>query len=191
MSAQCLVEDAKKRAGWSIFTGVLTAACGVFLIVCPLVIAKVSTILLGWVLILVGIAQLGFALHSQKGAEVFLKLLGTALFGITGLALAFAPLDGAGTLSESLGPLLLIQAGLATATALQIRPLVERRWLLFDATSALFLGTLIMLKWPSTSVWAVGALVGVSVLMSGIARIVIAARIRSGFRIVERSLRAA
>lgn len=191
MSAQNLVEEAKKRASWSIFMGVLTAAFGVFLIVCPLVTTKVTAILLGWVLILVGLAQLGFALHSQKGAEVFLVLLGAALFGITGLGLAFAPADGAETLSGLLGPLLLIQAGLATATAFQTRPLVEQRWYLFNAAVTLVLGTLVALKWLSSSAWAIGALVGLSVLMGGIARILIAAKIRSDTRGVERFLRAA
>ncbi|HXY02557.1 MAG TPA: DUF308 domain-containing protein [Terriglobales bacterium] len=56
--------------------GVLTAAFEVFLIVFPLATAKVITVLLGWVLIFVGIAQLVFALHSQKAGGVLTEAAG-------------------------------------------------------------------------------------------------------------------
>ena len=73
MSVQNLIDETKKRAAWSIFMGVLTAALGAFLIVYPLATAKFTTVVLGWVLILVGIAQFVFALHSQKPGGFFPK----------------------------------------------------------------------------------------------------------------------
>jgi len=152
MSAQSLIEEAKKHANWSIFMGFLTAAFGLFLIVSPLATAKVTSLLLGWVLIFVGMTQLLFALHSQKARGFFLKLMAAALFGVTGAGLAFAPIEGVEVLTGLLGILLLVQAGLATVTAFQIRPLVARRWFLFDAAAAFLLAMLIVLKWPSTSV---------------------------------------
>jgi len=186
MSTQSLIDEAKKRAAWSIFMGVLTAALGVFLIVYPLATAKVTTVLLGCVLILVGIAQFVFALHSQKPGSFFPKLLAAALFGVTGVALVFAPMAGVQALTGLLGTLLLVQAGLATVTALQIRPLAGWGWFLIDAATSFSLGMLILVKWPSSSVWAIGMLVGVAVLMGGIVRIVVAAKIRSGASSVER-----
>jgi uncharacterized membrane protein HdeD (DUF308 family) len=191
MSAESLIEEAKKHAAWSIVMGVLTAAFGVFLIVYPLVTAKITTALLGWILIFVGIAQLVFALHSQKTGGFFLKLVAAALFGVTGAGLAFAPMESVEALTGLLGTLLLVQAGLATVAAFQIRPLAGWAWFLIDAGASFLLGTLIMLKWPSSSVWTIGTLVGVAVLTSGIARIVFAAKIRGGVCSVERSLRLA
>jgi uncharacterized membrane protein HdeD (DUF308 family) len=191
MSAQSLIDDVKKHAIWSIVMGVLTAALGVFLTVYPLVTAKITTALLGWALIFVGITQLVFALHSQKTGGVFLKLVAAALFAVTGAGLAFAPMESVEALTGLLGTLLLVQAGLATVAAFQIRPLAGWAWSLIDGGASFLLGTLIMLKWPSSSVWAIGTLVGVSVLMSGIARIIVAAKIRDGVCSVERSLRTA
>ena len=75
MPAKDLTEELKKRSAWSIFMGVLTAALGVFLIVYPLVTATITTVLLGWVLIFVGIALFVFALHSQTVGNFFVKIL--------------------------------------------------------------------------------------------------------------------
>ncbi len=191
MTTQSLTEEVKKRSGWSILMGIVTAALGVFLIVYPLVTATITTVLLGWALVFVGLAQVVFALYSQTIGNFFLRVLLSLLFVICGIGLAFFPLAGAATLTAVLGTLLLIQAGLQTATSFQLRPLNGWGWFLFDAASSLLLGILILAKWPSSSVWAIGTLVGVSVFMSGISRIMIATQIRSGANNVERFIRAA
>ena len=188
MSTQTLIQDVKKRSGWSIFMGVISAVLGLFLIAYPLVTATITTVLLGWTLIFVAIAQFVFALHSQTPGTFFLKLLSSVLYGITGVALAFFPIVGVEALTGLLGTLLLVQAGLATVTAFQIRPLDGWGWFLFDAAASLALGVLILVKWPSSSVWAIGTLVGVAVLMGGISRIVVASKILRGASSVDRAV---
>jgi len=191
MSAQNLTEEVKKRSAWSIFMGVLTAALGAFLIVYPLATATVTTVLLGWVLIFVGIAQFVFALHSQTVGNFFLKVLLGVLSVIAGVALAFFPIEGVEVLTGLLGTLLLVQAGLATVTAFQVRPVEGWGWFLFDAAVSFFMGILILVRWPSSSVWAIGTLVGVAALMGGISKIMIGAKIRTGAGTVERALQRA
>ena len=136
MSAQHLIEEVKKRSAWSISMSFVTAALGVFLIIYPLVTAAITTVLLGWVLIFVGIAQFVFALHSQQVGKFFLKVLLGVLFGLVGFFLAFAPVAGVEALTALLGTLLLVQAGLATAMAYQVRPIEGRGWFLFDAAAS-------------------------------------------------------
>ncbi len=191
MSVETLTQNVKKRSGWSIFMGVLSAILGVFLIAYPWSTAALTTVLLGWMLIFVGIAHLVFALHSQTAGNFFLKLLAAVLYGITGIALAFFPIEGVEALTGLLGVLLMVQAGLAAVTAFQIRPREGWGWYLFDAAMSLVLGMFIIAKWPFSSVWAIGTLVGVAVLMGGISRIVIAAKIRSGASTVDRAIRPA
>ena len=166
--------------------GVLSTALGLFLMAYPLTTAAITTVLLGWTLIFVGIAQFVFALRSQTPGNFFLKLLGGVVYGVTGIALAFAPLAGVEALTGLLGTLLLIQAGLATTTAFQIRGFEGWGWVLFDAVVSFALGVLILVKWPSSSAWAIGTLVGAAVLMGGISRIVVASKIRSGASTVDR-----
>jgi uncharacterized membrane protein HdeD (DUF308 family) len=186
MADQSLTADVKKRSTWSIFMGAITAVLGLFLIVYPFATATITTVLLGWILIFVGIAQFVFALHSQTVGNFFLKILLGILYVVAGIALAFLPIEGVIVLTGVLGTLLLIQAGLLTVTAFQMKPLDGWGWYLADAIASLLLGVLIFVKWPNSSLWAIGTLVGVAVLMGGISRIMIAAKIRSGAGQVER-----
>ena len=188
MTSPNLIQGTKKRSDWSIFMGILSAVLGVFLIAYPLATGTITTVLLGWTLILVGIAQVVFALHSQTAGNFFLKILVGALYGITGIALSFAPIAGLEALTLVLGIMLLVQTGLATALAFQIRPLEGWGWILFDAAASLLLGIFILAKWPSSSVWAIGTLVGAAVLMGGISRTVVASKIRSGVGKVDRAI---
>jgi len=186
MPAENLTNEIKRHSTWSIFIGIVTAALGIFLIVYPLAAAAITTVLLGWVLIFVGLAQFVFALHSQLIGNFLWKALCGLLYGVCGVALAFFPIASATALTAVLGTLLLIQAGLQTAPAFQWRPLDVWEWLLADAAASLLLGILVLVRWPSSSVWAIGMLLGVSVLMSGMSRIMVATKIRRWARSVER-----
>lgn len=186
MPSLSLTDDVKKHSTWSIAMGVLTAVLGVFLILYPFATAMITTVLLGWILSLVGVAQFVFALHTQTVGNFFLKILLGILYVVAGFALAFLPLEGVIVLTGVLGTLLLIQAGLLTVTAFQMKPLDGWGWYLGDALASVLLGVLIFVKWPNSSLWAIGTLVGVAVLVGGISRIMIAAKIRSGAGQVER-----
>jgi uncharacterized membrane protein HdeD (DUF308 family) len=59
-----------------------------------------------------------------------------------------------------------------------MRPADGWGWFLVDGVVTLLLGILILERWPSSSLWAIGTLVGVAVLMGGISRIMLAGKIR-------------
>lgn len=189
--SESLTHEIKKRSTWSILMGVVIAALGVFLIAYPLTTATITTLLLGWVLIFVAIAQFVFALHSQTVGKFFLRVFLGAIYGIAGVILAFFPITGVAALTVILGSLLLVYGVTATITAFQVRNMSGWGWFLFDAIATLLIGILILAQWPSSSLWAIGTLVGAAVLMGGISRIMIAARIRRGIGTVERITRRA
>src|SRR5260370_15742639 len=186
MSGQNLTAEVKKRSSWRIFMGLVTAVLGAFLIVYPMATATLTIVLLGWALLFAGIAQFVFALHSQTAGKFFSKALLSLLYGLCGLWLAFFPTDGVTALTGLLGTLLLVGAGLATVTAFQVRPLEGWGWFLIDAVVSFSMGTLILVRWPSSSLWAIGTLVGAAVLVGGVSRIMIASKIRSGAGGVDR-----
>jgi len=181
-----LADDVKSRSGWSIFMGVLIVVVGTLLIVYPLLTAAITTVFLGWALIFVGLAEIVLAFNSTTAGSFFLKILFGALYGIAGIALAFFPMEGVATLTAFLGVLLVVQAGMSTVLAFQVRPANGWGWILFDGITSLIMGGLILMSWPSSSVWAIGTLVGVAVLFRGVGRIVISAGIRKGAADAER-----
>ena len=180
MDSRILIPGAiRKSLLWSLVTGILTIVLGAFLIAYPFTTAAITTLLLGWILILVGIAQFVFALHSELVGGFFAKAFLGVLYSITGLALVLFPFGGVAALTAMLGTLLIVHAGLTTITAFQARPRNCAGWFLFDAIVSLCLGLLIILHWPSSSVWTIGNIVGLAVLMSGLSRIMVTMNTRS------------
>ena len=160
--------------------GFVIAALGIFMIAYPMATATVTTIFVGWSLIFVGVAQFVFAVQSKGAGHVLFKIVVSLLYGVTGILLVFFPIAGVAALTLTLGSVLIVQAALLTATAFALRPAAGWGWFLADAVAALAVAILIIAGWPSSSSWAIGTLVGVSVLMTGISRIVIATVIRRG-----------
>ena len=153
---------------------------GLFLIVYPFAAGAITTVVLGWAMIFVGIAQFIFALDSQTAGAFFWKVALSLVFGIGGIVVVAAPLQGLAALTGIVGAVLLLQAVLLAVTAFQLRPADGWGWFLVDAAGSLLLGGLILAGWPFSSLWAIGTLVGVSVFISGVSKITIAAKIRSG-----------
>jgi uncharacterized membrane protein HdeD (DUF308 family) len=185
MTADTLFTEAAKRARWSLFMGVLTAAIGVVMIIHPIATAAVSTVFLGWALIVAAAAQLVFAFTSQTAGNFFLKLLLGVLYGFAGVGLAFFPLAGVVTLTAVLGWMLVVEAILETVIAFALPAVGGRGWLLLSALASLVLGLLILFHWPTSSAWAIGTLVGAAVLVNGVTRIAISSWVRRELRPVQ------
>ena len=185
MTTTTITDDISKQATWSIVMGVLTALIGVVMIIYPMAAATVTTIFVGWSLFLVGVAQLIFAFQSTGAGHFLLKLLTSLLYGITGLALVFFPVPGVAALTIVVGSVFIVQAALLIATAFQLRPIAGWGWFLADGLADAAIAILILAGWPSSSYWAIGTLVGVSVLMTGISRVIIASKIKSGVGAVQ------
>jgi uncharacterized membrane protein HdeD (DUF308 family) len=83
------------------------------------------------------------------------------------------PLLGLGTLTLLLAVIILIEAVLEFIAIPRPRNEGGSGWMLFNGLITLFLGGLIWLHWPSSSVWAIGTLVGVNLLMTGISRLML------------------
>jgi uncharacterized membrane protein HdeD (DUF308 family) len=170
--------EVKSRSGWAIFLGVVTAALGVFLILYPFITATLTTIVLGWTLTFVGVAQFIFALKSRHLGQFFWKILSGLLYGAVGLLLVSMPLRGVVALTGILGGLFIAQGVIQMIAAFKVRPVEGWGWMLLDGIWSLLLGGLILAQWPTSSVWAIGTLVGASVMMSGISRMKVAIGVR-------------
>jgi uncharacterized membrane protein HdeD (DUF308 family) len=77
-----------------------------------------------------------------------------------------------------LASLFLIEGVLDIVFYARVRPTNGSSWLLIDGVVTLLLSLLIWAHWPSSSAWAIGTLVGVSMIMSGVSRVMMSATIR-------------
>src|SRR5262249_9384424 len=83
-----------------------------------------------------------------------------------GLVIRF-PVTGTITLTLILAIWFALEGILKIVRGIQHRWMPRWGWLVFDGVLALFLGVLILPRWPSTAAWAFGVLVGVDLLFSG------------------------
>jgi uncharacterized membrane protein HdeD (DUF308 family) len=170
--------DFKSRAGWGIVLGILTAVLGLLLIVYPLFAAKVTTIVIGSILIIAGVFELMQALRAHTVGAFFTRLLLGVVYGFGGVVLLLNPLWGVAVLTVALGVMLVVEAGAAAVLAFQMKPISGWGWLLFDASITAILGFLILVHWPASSIWAIGTLVGAALFIRGVTRIALSTRLR-------------
>lgn len=186
-----ILDELKRRSGWSIFMGVLTMAVGVVLIIYPFAAATATTVFIGAALLVVGGAELFLAFASQTAGSFFLRGLLAVLYGFTGAALIVHPFEGTESLTLFVGSMLIVRGVLAMVAGFRLRPLDGWGWFVADSLANLLVGGLIIARWPSSTSWAVGTLLGAAVLMTGIARTAFAARIRQGTGNVQRAVQEA
>ncbi len=190
MTAGTLTTEVARRARCSASMGVLTAAIGVVMIIHQIATAAVSTVLLGWALIIAAAAQFVFAFTSDTAGNLLKRLLGVA-YSIAGIDLVFFPLADVATLTRMIGVMLVAQATLETVIAIALPAGTSRGWFLLNGLASLLLGVLILAQWPGSSAWRIGTLAGVAVLVNGITRIAISSRVSRELRPVQPSARAA
>jgi uncharacterized membrane protein HdeD (DUF308 family) len=154
--------------------GILMLICGFLAIAIPLASGIGVAIVIGWLLLISGVWHLFFGYRSGRGIGGFLwELLLAIVYGAAGLMLIFNPFRGLAWLTLFLAIFLVIEAVLEVILYFSIRGRVRAGWVLVDAFITLILGILIWRHWPNSSVWAIGTLVGVSLIFSGISRLML------------------
>jgi uncharacterized membrane protein HdeD (DUF308 family) len=177
-------EGINRATGWSIGLSVLLIVAGTLAIIVPAASGIAVTIIVGWLLVFSGCAHLAYGWHNRGGGLLWGILLGTLYLAAGGYILLH-PLVGLNSFTIVLAAYLLVEAILEFILSFQLRPAPGSGWLLLDGIVTLFLAILIWRTWPDSTLWAVGTLVGISMLFSGVARLMIslvARRVTNVFR---------
>jgi uncharacterized membrane protein HdeD (DUF308 family) len=176
--ANQMTSDLHKATTWSIVLSVLMIATGVLAICVPLVAGVAVTALVAWLLIFSGLLHLAFAWRAGRaGAVVWELLLGIA-YGAIGFYLLASPVAGLASLTLAIAMYLLIEGVLEFVLSFQLRPAPGSGWLLADGIITLVLAVMIWSTWPSSAMWVVGTLVGISMFFSGITRLMLSMAVR-------------
>ncbi len=158
--------------------GIVMLICGIAAIALPLVSGIGVVIVVGWVLIFAAVSHLIFAFHTHSVGGVLWQILLAVIYGAAGVFMLMNPLAGLVTLTLVLAIFLLIEAAIETALYFQVRRTVNAGWILFDAIVTLILAILIWSQWPSSALWFIGTIIGVSLIFSGISRLTLASAMR-------------
>jgi uncharacterized membrane protein HdeD (DUF308 family) len=161
------VEPVREHRGWFIGLGVVFMILGVLAILLPFIASLVTTIVLGWLMIIGGLFQGVHAIQNRRWGGSGWAIASSVLYVVAGLLLVAFPVTGTLTLTLVLAAFFIASGVLKIIRAVQHRRMHAWPWLLFDGILSLALGLLVGLGWPSTAAWALGLLVGIDLVFSG------------------------
>jgi uncharacterized membrane protein HdeD (DUF308 family) len=178
MSAETTVGAVRKVSGWSMVWGILMVICGILAISLPLASSIGIVIVLAWLILFAGVSYLIFAFQCHSVGGFLWQLLLAVVYGIAGIYMLMNPLLGVLSLTLLLAVFLLVEGVLEITLYFGIRQVRHAGWVLFNGIVTLILGILIWAQWPSSSVWVIGTLVGISLIFSGISRFMLSLAVR-------------
>jgi len=165
--------DVKKAGGWIIVLAVSFIVLGLIPIVEPAIAGIALTIWVGWLLIFGGLVHFIAAFRASGFGGVIWQLLLAAIYVLGGVYFLMNPLLALGTLTLFLAGILLAEAVLEVVIFVQTRGQAGGGWRLVNAAVTLLLALMIWSQWPSSSIWAIGTLVGINLIMTGFSRLML------------------
>ena len=151
--------------GLRIVTALLLLVAGAASIVFPFLSAAAVTLVFGAVAMAAGVSQLlRFGAASDLGAKIF-RLLSALLYVVGGIYVLLFPVDSTFSITLFLGVLLVVEGVMELAAAAAAAG-PARSLVLLDGIITCLLGGMVIVEWPSDTLWVVGTLFGVALLFS-------------------------
>ena len=173
------MEALSRNWGWLLALGILMIILGVFAIGAPVVATIAFQVMLGWLLVIGGIAEAIHAFMAQNWRGFLFELLSAILYVVVGGLLLFNPLLGAAALTLLLAVFLVVEGIFKIIMALRVRDHRGWGWLLASGILSLILGAMIWAQWPASGLWVIGLLVGIQLLFTGWSLVMLALAARS------------
>jgi uncharacterized membrane protein HdeD (DUF308 family) len=173
MTQQTPSDIVRQASTLSILWGVLLIILGMAAVASPFFAAVAVNAAIAWLLALAGAVHLSLAFHAHRAGSLVWKLLVGLAYVFFGGYLIVHPVVGVASLTLVLASLFLIEGVLDVVLFFTLRALRGSIWVLLDGIITLALGLMIYMQWPSSSAWAIGTLVGVSLIISGVSRVML------------------
>jgi uncharacterized membrane protein HdeD (DUF308 family) len=170
--------ELKRVSTISLVLSVLLIIFGVLAIALPIASSIGVAIVIGWLVIFAGIAQVAHAFQSKGIGHIVWKLVVAVFYLAAGAYLLANPALGVAGLTLVLG-IFLAAEGVADVIAyFSARKTGASAWMLLDGIITLVLGFMIWNRWPVSALWVIGTLVGISMVMTGTTRLMMALAVR-------------
>ena len=167
------VDIARQASTLAILWGVLLIVFGMVAIGSPFLAAVAVSAVIAWLVVLAGVVHVMLAFRAHGAGSMIWKLLVGLAYLFFGGYLILHPVLGVASLTLVLASLFLIEGLLNIILFFKMRPAGGTSWVLVDGIVTLLLGLMIYIQWPFSSFWAIGILVGVSMIMSGVTRVML------------------
>jgi uncharacterized membrane protein HdeD (DUF308 family) len=160
-------ETVKRYSLWYLIQGALLVVAGVLAIIYPILSSVAVIIMLGWLLIISGVAQ-GISLVGARHVPHFwLQLISVILAFLIGFLFLRDPAQGLLTVTLLLIVFFMIEGISKIVFALTIRPFPYWGWVLASGLVGVLLSLVLWASLPVTALWLVGLLLGIQLISVG------------------------
>ncbi|MDP9049970.1 MAG: DUF308 domain-containing protein [Acidobacteriota bacterium] len=171
MSSQPITQTLKSAAGASLGWGIVMIILGLAAMFLPTVAGIGVSVAFGWIIVLGGFAYIASA-FSARGAGGFIwRVLIGVVYVVGGLFLAVHTGIALAGLTLAMTIMFFFEGILEIVAFFEFRALSGSGWILADGIVTLILAYLIWRPWPISSIWAIGTILGINLITSGITRV--------------------
>ena len=160
-------------SGKSIVWAIVVIILGFLAIALPLEASVGVVVVVAWLILLAGLFQLVHAFQSKGVGSTIWKIIVAILYLAAGVYFFLNPLLAVAGLTLALAVFFVIEGVVDLITYFQHRKTIGSGWILFNGVVTLILGILVWLHWPSSSLWVIGTLLGISLIMTGTSRLML------------------
>jgi uncharacterized membrane protein HdeD (DUF308 family) len=160
------LQEFRRNAGWFLALGIILVILGTIALGRSIFVTLASVIFFGWLLVVGGVAEAVQAFWQRQWGGFFLHLLGGVLYVVVGLIVVANPGVSAVALTLVVALFFLIAGAFRIIGALTMR-FPEWRWVLLNGAVTLLLGLLIWRQWPFSGLWVIGLFIGIDLIFTG------------------------
>ena len=185
MAQNTAVDVVRQASTLPIVWGVLLIVLGMAAVGSPFLAAVAVNVAIAWLIVLAGAVHVILAFRAHGAGSMIWKLLVGVAYVCFGVYLILHPVLAVASLTLVLASLFLIEGVLDIVLFVKMRSVGGSSWVLLDGIITLLLGLMIYMQWPSSSAWAIGTLVGVSMIISGVTRVMMSLAVRKAAQTVS------
>ncbi len=164
--AHMSAEDIKKHRVLFFALGIGLLVLGAIALTTSTLTTFASVIFFGWLLLISGIMQAGYALWVRRGNHFLFSLMIGILNAVAGTLIILKPVTGAMALTLLLAGVFTASGLIRIAGAFFVRTR-GRIWIFLNGLVTLALGVLVGLGWPASSLWVIGLFVAIDLIFTG------------------------
>lgn len=179
------------KAHWKffLFQGVLMVILGILAVVWPVIATIAVDFYIGWLFLISGTVGLVAMFSARDIPAFFWTFLTAALAVAVGVMLIWKPMEGALSLTILLTAFFVAEGVFQIVGSFSYRDVMPGSWgwMFVSGISDLILAGLLIVYWPVSAAWALGLIVGVNLITSGVAIVTTAIEARNVAQTLARS----
>ena len=160
------MQEVGQHRGWFLVLVIFMVIVGTLALGRSVAVTLFSMIFLGWLMILAGIVEAVHAFWKKEWGGLFLHLLIGVLYIVVGFMVLANPAASALSLTLIMAIFFILMGIFRIIVAGAMR-FPHWGWVLFNGIITFILGIIIWRQWPISGLWVIGLFIGIDLIISG------------------------